>query len=121
VYLNLYISFRVRTQWEIARGACLSDRVKRKNAPASAVAFSWLTKKYYSFTESGFSFSRCSLRVKCGVLPTGSRAQETILAGTIALEISSRNSRVATLQERWDRLRAGLALILDQRRGDQRA
>jgi hypothetical protein len=34
---------------------------------------------------------------------------------TIALEISSRNSRVAALQKRWDRLRAGLDLILDQR------
>jgi hypothetical protein len=40
--------------------------------------------------------------------------QETISAGTIALEISSRNSRVAALQKRWDRLRAGLDLILDQ-------
>jgi hypothetical protein len=33
----------------------------------------------------------------------------------IALEISSRNARVAALQKRWDRLRAGLDLILDQR------
>ena len=40
---------------------------------------------------------------------------ETISAGTIALEISSRNARVAALPKRWDRLRAGLDLILDQR------
>jgi len=33
----------------------------------------------------------------------------------IALEISSRNVRVAALQKRWDRLRAGLDLILQQR------
>ena len=44
--------------------------------------------------------------------------QETLSAGTIALEISSRNARVAALQERWDRLRAGLDLILDQRGAD---
>jgi len=36
----------------------------------------------------------------------------------IALEISSRNARVAALQKRWDRLRAGLDLILDQRGAD---
>jgi hypothetical protein len=41
--------------------------------------------------------------------------QEALSAGTIALEISSRNSRVAALQNRWDRLRAGLDLVLDQR------
>ena len=44
--------------------------------------------------------------------------QATLSAGTIALEISSRNSRVAALQNRWDRLRAGLALVLDQRGAD---
>ena len=44
--------------------------------------------------------------------------QEALSAGIIALEISSPNSRVAALQTRWDRLRAGLGLILDQRGGD---
>jgi hypothetical protein len=44
--------------------------------------------------------------------------QETISAGTIALEISSRNARVAALQKRWDRLRSALDLILDQRSSD---
>jgi hypothetical protein len=38
--------------------------------------------------------------------------------GEIALEVSSRNSRVAALQKRWDRRRAGLDLILDQRGAD---
>ena len=42
--------------------------------------------------------------------------QEALSAATIALEISSRNSRLAALQKRSDRLRAGLDLILDQRR-----
>jgi hypothetical protein len=44
--------------------------------------------------------------------------QETLSADTIALEISSRNARVQALQERWDYLRAGLDLILDQRAAD---
>jgi len=44
--------------------------------------------------------------------------QEALSAATIALEISSRNARIAALQKRWDRLRAGLDLILDQRGPD---
>jgi hypothetical protein len=44
-----------------------------------------------------------------------SRVRELHSAATVTLEISSRNSRVAALQKRWDRLRAGLDLILDQR------
>jgi hypothetical protein len=44
--------------------------------------------------------------------------QETLSASTIALEISSRNARVQALQNRWDRLRAGLDLILQQRGAD---
>jgi hypothetical protein len=36
----------------------------------------------------------------------------------IALEISSRNARVAGLQKRWDHLRARLDLILVQRGAD---
>jgi hypothetical protein len=44
--------------------------------------------------------------------------QETISAATITLEISSRNARVQARQKRWDYLRAGLDLILDQRGAD---
>jgi hypothetical protein len=44
--------------------------------------------------------------------------QEALSAGTIALEISSRNARVQALQKRWDYLRAGFDLILDQRGAD---
>jgi hypothetical protein len=36
----------------------------------------------------------------------GPQVREALSAGMIALEISSRNSRVAALQKRWDRLRA---------------
>lgn len=41
--------------------------------------------------------------------------QETLSAGTIALEISSRNARVQALQNRWDRMREGLEAILTER------
>jgi hypothetical protein len=44
--------------------------------------------------------------------------QEANSAEVIALEISSRNSRIRALQRRWDRLRARLAEILDQRGAD---
>jgi hypothetical protein len=44
--------------------------------------------------------------------------QEALSAAAIALEISSRNARVAAFQERRDRLRTGLDLVLDQRGAD---
>jgi hypothetical protein len=47
-----------------------------------------------------------------------SRDSENLPAGAIALEIPSRNARVATLQKRWDCLGAGLEVTLDQRGGD---
>jgi hypothetical protein len=51
------------------------------------------------------------------VCSTGSRAAgSNFPPRRIALEFSSRNARVAALQKRWDRLRAGL--ILDQRGAD---
>jgi hypothetical protein len=56
--------------------------------------------------------------VKCCGLLTGSRAAGALSSDTIVLKISSRNSRVAALQRRWDPLRAGLDLILDQRGAD---
>jgi hypothetical protein len=44
--------------------------------------------------------------------------REALSAAIIAIEISSRNSLVAALQNRWDRLRAALDLVLDQRGAD---
>jgi hypothetical protein len=40
--------------------------------------------------------------------------QEALSAATIALDISTRNSRVAALQKRRDRLRAGIELTVDE-------
>jgi hypothetical protein len=44
--------------------------------------------------------------------------KEARSAEVIALEISSRNSRIRALQKRWDRLRSRLDMILDQRGAD---
>jgi hypothetical protein len=44
--------------------------------------------------------------------------QAELSAAPIALEISSRKARFQALEKRWDRLRAGLDLLLDQRRAD---
>ena len=41
--------------------------------------------------------------------------QENLSAGTIAREISSPQLRRRVAAKRWDRLRAGLDLVLDQR------
>jgi hypothetical protein len=48
-------------------------------------------------------------------------AIETLSADTITLEISNRNARVVALQERRDRLRAGLDLVIDARCGHGRS
>jgi hypothetical protein len=48
----------------------------------------------------------------------GSTNCRTLSAATIALEISSRNARIVALQKRWDRLRAGLDLVLQKRGTD---
>jgi hypothetical protein len=53
-----------------------------------------------------------------GGSPPSTRRAFSLPAGVVALEISSRNARVAALQKRWDRLRAGLDLILYQRGAD---
>jgi len=47
-----------------------------------------------------------------------SELRETPSAGTIALEISSRNARIQALQERWSTLRAAIAQLLTERAAD---
>ena len=42
----------------------------------------------------------------------------TRVLGTVRAQQLGRNSRVAALQKRWDRLRSGLDLILQKRRAD---
>jgi hypothetical protein len=61
---------------------------------------------------------RMTLGLNVVVCSRTHESQEALSAATIALEISSRNARVAALQKRWDRLRTGLDLILQQRGAD---
>jgi hypothetical protein len=78
-----------------------------------------LAGERYHEPQAGYRHGR-----RCAGLPNAvvcSRVhepKEALSAATIALEISSRNSRVAARQNRWDCLRAGLDLILDQRGAD---
>jgi hypothetical protein len=78
------------------------------------------TKAYIAagFSANGARAGAARLYAKAAVCARIRQIQETLSTGTIALEINSRNARVAALQERWDRLRAGLDLILRQRGAD---
>ena len=75
------------------------------------------TKAYIGagYSANGARTGAARLYAKAAVCARIRQIQETLSTGTIALEISSRNARVAALQERWDRLRAGVDLILRQR------
>jgi hypothetical protein len=78
------------------------------------------TKAYISvgYSANGARAGAARLYAKATVCARIRQIQETLSTGTIALEISSRNARVAALQKRWDSLRAGLDLILQQRGAD---
>jgi Terminase small subunit len=75
------------------------------------------TKAYTSagYSAKGAQQSGARLLLNAQVCSRIRELQEAISAETIVLEISTRNARVAALQKRWDRLRSGLDLILDQR------
>ena len=65
----------------------------------------------------GYGTCHCGNRGCLPLLPD-SRTPGPFSAGTVSLEISSRNARVQALQQWWDYLRTGLDLILDQRGAD---
>jgi hypothetical protein len=67
------------------------------------------TSAGYSAKGSAPSASRLLTNAK--VCARIRELQETLSAGTIALEISSRNARVQALQNRWDRMRR----VIDER------
>src|SRR5207302_1851573 len=75
------------------------------------------TKAYTSagYSECGAKQSAARLLRNAEVCSRVAQLQAELSAGTIALEISSRNARVQVLQERWDCLRAGVDLLLQQR------
>lgn len=65
------------------------------------------TKAYTSagYSDKGAQPSGARLLLNAMVCNRIREIQETFSAGTIALEISSRNARVQALQERWDKMR----------------
>jgi hypothetical protein len=71
------------------------------------------TKAYVSagYSAAGAKVSASRLLTNANVCSRIREIQETLSAGTIALEISSRNARVQMLQNRWDRMRR----VIDER------
>ena len=78
------------------------------------------TKAYVSagYSPKGARQSASRMLTFADVCSRVRELQEAISSQVIALEISSRNARLRALQKRWDRLRAALDLILDQRGAD---
>ncbi len=66
------------------------------------------TKAYVSagYSGNGARGGAARLYAKATVCARIRELQKTLSAGTIALEITSRNARVTALQKRWDSLRA---------------
>jgi hypothetical protein len=71
------------------------------------------SKAYVSagYSAAGAKVSASRLLTNANVCSRIREIQETLSAGTIALEISSRNARVQALQNRWDRMRR----VIDER------
>jgi hypothetical protein len=71
------------------------------------------TKAYVSvgYSEKGAQQSSARMLLNAVVCSRIAELQQTLAAGMIALEISSRNARVQALQDRWDRMRR----VIDER------
>jgi hypothetical protein len=63
------------------------------------------------YSERGAKQSAARLLRNANIRSRVAQIQVDLSAGTIALEISSRNARVQALQERWDRMRR----VIEQR------
>ena len=63
------------------------------------------------YSDKGAKQSAARLLTNADLCARIRELQETLSAGTIALEISSRNARVQALQHRWDRMRR----VIDER------
>jgi hypothetical protein len=75
------------------------------------------TKAYVAagYSAKGAAQSAARMLTNADICSRLAELQLTLAAGTIALEISSRNARVQALQDRWDRMRTGLNLLLTER------
>lgn len=67
------------------------------------------------YSKAGAKVSASRLLAHVNLRARVRELREILAAGTIALEISSRNARVQALQDRWSTLRAGIALLLAER------
>src|SRR3954451_23860245 len=63
------------------------------------------------YSECGAKQSAARLLRNADVCSRVAQLRAELSAGTVALEISSRNARVRALQDRWDRMRH----VIDQR------
>jgi hypothetical protein len=75
------------------------------------------TKAYVAagYSAKGAAQSAARMLTNADICSRLAELHLTLAAGTIALEISSRNARVQALQDRWDRMRTGLNLLLTER------
>jgi len=91
--------------------AVLSNGKHEQFAQAVARAIS-ATKAYVSagYSDKGAKQSASRMLTHAVLCFRIRELQETLAAGTIALEISSRNARVQAPQDRWSMLRCALAL-----------
>ena len=88
---------------------------------AQAIAKGTSASKAYvlaGYSEKGAQQSSARLLLNAVICSRVSELQETLSAGTIALEISSRNARVQAMQDRWSMLRAGIAQLMIERAAD---
>jgi len=78
------------------------------------------TKAYVSagYSDNSRRGGAARLYAKATVCARIRELQETLCAGTITLEITSRNAHITALQKSWDILTAVLDLILQQRAAD---
>jgi hypothetical protein len=78
------------------------------------------TKAYVlaGYSEKGAQQSSARLLLNAVVCSRVSELRQTLCAGTIALEISSRNARIQALQGRWSTLRAAVAQLMTERAAD---
>jgi hypothetical protein len=90
----------------------LSNRKHEQFAMAIAKGVS-LAEAYTSagYSECGAKQSAARLLRNANIRHRVAQIQAELSAGTIALEISSRNARVRALQDRWDRMRQ----VIEQR------
>jgi hypothetical protein len=99
--------------------AVLTNSKHEQFAQAIASGIS-ATKAYISagYSDKGAKQSAARMRTNADLCSRISELQETLAAGMIALEISSRNACVQALQDRWDRLRVGVAQLMAERGAD---